>query len=83
MRAQLFRSKHILGKYGININSKANFIWAPNKSHTIKNAERVANALAKADRRVQLMIKCCNMPKTQTKKHMEEALQRIGKDIWL
>ena len=83
MQVQLFRSKHILGKYGINVNSRANFMWAPNEAHSVKNAERVANALTKADLRVQLMMKCCNMSKTQAKKYMENALQRIGKEIWL
>lgn len=45
------KSKAILRKWGIDIDSRENMVWAPNRGHTVDYAENVWLALQDADSR--------------------------------
>lgn len=45
------KSKAILEKHGIDwLKGKENLVWAPNKNHSTEVAEKVSEALGKADK---------------------------------
>ena len=64
----LNQSKAILKKHGIDyLHGVENLVWAPNKNHSLKAAERVLEALKKAD------------TEKGTREAVVDALQDMGK----
>jgi RHS repeat-associated protein len=49
MRTAVMESQEILSRYGIDLNGRENMIIAPNRGHSIEEAERVRDALRRAD----------------------------------
>jgi len=82
MKAALERSRSVVEQYGIDpVNDVRALMWAPNKGHSIENAELVATKLEEADKK--LRDKGID-PKTDCGKvAMFNELQRIGKEVFL
>ena len=73
MKKVLGESKEILERYNIDwLKGIENLMWAPNKGHSLKNAEKVRDALKAADNKCKGCRPC-----------MVDALQKAGKDIFL
>ena len=91
MKAALARSRSIATKYNIplnynmkNIQGRSNLMIASNMKgvHTIQNAEKVANMLEKADKRVTRWMKSGLMNKAQADRYMSKQLTRIGGKVF-
>ena len=91
MKAALSRSRSIATKYNIplnynmkNIQGRSNLMIASNMKgvHTIQNAEKVANMLEKADKRVTRWMKSGLMNKAQADRYMSKQLTRIGGKVF-
>ncbi|WP_206243736.1 RHS repeat-associated core domain-containing protein [Novosphingobium terrae] len=79
MQAALGRSRTVAAKYGIDpVNDPDALMWAPNRGHSIDNAETVASRLEAADARISAQ----NLPKAQATATMKTELQTIGNDVF-
>ena len=82
MQAALGRSRAVVEQYGIDpVNDVGALMWAPNKGHSVENAERVAKKLEEADKRLRSQG---IDPKSDCGKiGMLKELQNIGKEVFL
>lgn len=82
MKAALERSRAVVEQYGVDpVNDVGALMWAPNKGHSVDNAELVAKKLEEADK--NLRAKGINPKSDCGKFAMFKELQRIGKEVFL
>lgn len=81
----LARSKAILKKYGIDpVNDPANLMIANNVEgvHTKENAKKVADALAKADKKIKEISTYKNLSRSDGTDLLKQKLQEIGHELF-
>ncbi|QNP47545.1 hypothetical protein [Diaphorobacter aerolatus] len=81
MRAALGRSRSVVGAYGIDpVNDVEALMWAPNRAHSIENAEAVAKKLEEAHKKLESQGVD---PKSECGKlAMIAELKRIGAEVF-
>ncbi len=82
MKAALERSRAVVEQYGVDpVNEVGALMWAPNKGHSVENAELVAKKLEQANQ--NLRAQGINPKSDCGKFAMFKELQRIGKEVFL